>query len=242
MSFRRARAVAFNRQTCFFNLRGASASPSVSIFGVALLLIISTFLSHAQPFIIQEPQSETVFNGQVVSLSVAAQGTTHLRFYWQFNGRTLPIRGRTLRFRATSRRAGTYQAIVRDTRGRVTFSAPAVIEVQSIATTPPRGGRSLPVIVVHPPDVTVQEHATAVFAVTLNNSGPYTTIIWHNDNPLEGSHQIPDGIGLDVHNPRLQIFNCLNADNYNGLYWLAVTNAAGGTVSRKARLTVIPAP
>ena len=205
--------------------------------GVAFVLLVSAIVLHAQPVIIQNPESEEVVAGQYVKISVAADGVKPLRYYWQFNGRRLPIIGRTLRFVATRRRAGTYQAIVRDARGNKTMSAPATLAVQP--RTPPTSGQPRPAIVVQPSDVTVHEHGTAVFQVTLNNSGPYTTIVWHNDNPLEGSHQIPDGIGLNVHSTRLVIPNCLNADNFNGLYWIAVTNASGGTVSRKARLTVV---
>ena len=176
-----------------------------------------------------------------MKISVAADGSRPLRYHWQFNGRKLPILGRTLRFVATRRRAGTYQAVIRDKHGNIAVSAPATIAVQPRNQPPPGGGQPRPVVLVQPSNVTVQEHGTAVFQVTLNNSGPYTTIVWHNDNPLEGSHEIPDGIGLNVHSTRLVIPNCLNADNFNGLYWIAVTNAAGGTVSTKARLTVVPA-
>ena len=45
-----------------------------------------------------------------VAITVAAEGT-RLHYYWRFNGRTLPVRGHTLRFRATLRRAGTYEAM-----------------------------------------------------------------------------------------------------------------------------------
>jgi len=144
--------------------------------------------------------------------------------------RELPFRGSTLRFVAGPLRQGTYRAIVRDASGRQSVSSPAELKIQR-----------RPKIVIQPRSTSVREFSTGVFQAQLNSSGPYTTIVWHNDNPLEGSHQIPDGLGFDVHSPRLAIPNCLNADNYNGLYWLAVTNEAGGTVSRKVRLTVIPA-
>jgi hypothetical protein len=197
---------------------------------------------HGQPVIVQNPQSETVVAGQRVFLSVAAQGVGPLRYRWQFNGRNVPILGRTLRFIASQRRTGVYQVVVRDRMGQVSVSAPAFVEVEPRSTPPPpppAASPPRPVILIQPQNVTVQEHGTAVFQVTLNNSGPYTRIVWHNDNPLEGPHEIPDGLGFNVHSPRLEIPNCLNADNYNGVYWIAVTNAAGGTVSSKARLTVV---
>ena len=184
----------------------------------------------AQPVITQNPESETVAPGTLVVMSVAAQGTAPLEYRWQLNDRELATRGPVLRFVAGRVREGTYRAVVFDGVGRQTLSAPAEVKIQR-----------RPKILVQPRSTSVPEHGTAVFTVQLNDSGPYTSIVWHNSNPLEGSHQIPDGLGFDVHSPRLAIPNCLNADNYNGLYWLAVTNAAGGKISRKVRLTVIPA-
>jgi len=202
-----------------------------SFFGFFLAAALALELAaQAQPVITENPQSATVAPGTLVAISVAANGATPLEYRWQLNDRELLFRGPTLRFVAGSLRQGTYRAIVRDASGQQSVSAPAELKV-----------RRLPRIVIQPRSTSVREYATAVFQVKLNNSGPNTTIVWHNDNPLEGSHEIPDGLGFDVRSPRLAIPNCLNADNYNGLYWLAVTNEAGGTVSRKVRLTVIPA-
>src|SRR3954469_18089661 len=106
----------------------------VSIFAAAMFM---TSLTHAQPSFIQNPQSETVPAGQRVSITVAAEGQSRLHYYWRFNGRKLPVRGHTLRFKATLRRAGTYEAMVRDAHGQVAISAPAIIDVQPPGTTPP---------------------------------------------------------------------------------------------------------
>ena len=199
------------------------------IFGSLCWLLTDS--SRGQPVITQNPESETVAPGTLVVMSVAAQGTAPLDYRWQRNDRDLAARGPTLRFIAGRVREGTYRAIVTDGVGRQTVSASAEVKIQK-----------KPKIVIQPRSTSVPEHGTAVFEVLLNDSGPYTTIVWHNSNPLEGSHIIPDGLGFNVHSTRLEIPNCLNADNYNGLYWIAVTNAAGGKVSRKVRLTVIPAP
>lgn len=99
-----------------------------------------------------------------------------------------------------------------------------------------------PQIVGQPRNTIVGEHDTAYFYSILNESAPYSRIIWHNSNPLEGPHEIPSTIGIVVDEPTLQIDNCLNNQSYNGLYWIAVTNSVGGTKSRKARLTVVSAP
>lgn len=198
--------------------------------GLFLVAVMGfSWLSHAQPVITQNPQSATVPPGSLVSISVSAAGAAPLNYRWMFNDRELRARGPTLRFIAGRYREGVYRAIVSDAEGGQSVSAPAEVKV-----------RRRPVILLQPRSTSVREGGTAVFQVALNNSGPYTTIVWHNDNPLEGSHEIPDGLGFDVHSPRLAIPDCLNADNYNGLYWLAVTNEAGGTVSRKVRLTVVP--
>jgi hypothetical protein len=197
---------------------------------LASALMCWTVAGHAQPVILQNPESETVAPGALVVMSVAAQGTAPLDYRWQCNDRYLTLRGSTIRFVAGTRKEGIYRAIVLDGTGNQVVSAPAELKIQK-----------RPKIRIQPRSTVVQEHGTAVFEVQLNDSGPYTSIVWHNSNPLEGSHAIPDGLGFDVHSPRLAIPNCLNADNYNGLYWIAVTNAAGGKISRKVRLTVIPA-
>jgi hypothetical protein len=194
------------------------------------LFVLSVDVGRTQPVITQNPESEIVAPGTLVVMSVAAQGAAPLEYRWQRNGRELAARGPTLRFVAGRVREGTYQAVVLDVAGRQTVSDAAEVKIQR-----------RPKIRIQPRSVSVPEHGTAVFNVELSDSGPYTAIVWHNSNPLEGSHAIPDGLGFDVHSPRLEIPNCLNAENYNGVYWLAVTNAAGGKISRKVRLTVVPA-
>jgi hypothetical protein len=107
----------------------------------------------------------------------------------------------------------------------------------------PRADGSLkPRILAQPRNTVVGEHDTAVFETVLNDSAPYSRIIWHNSNPLEGPHEIPSTIGIVVDEPRMEIENCLNNQSYNGKYWIAVTNSAGGTKSIKARLTVVGPP
>jgi len=200
---------------------------SIACFAFAISLSTS-----AQPAITQEPQSQVRAPGKLVSFSVAAVGAEPLQFQWERDGVPIPnARGPRLRFVAAPSRAGTYRAVVRDVSGQESATSPAVLEVK------PR-----PVILSQPRSIFVPEHGTAVFEVRLNNSGPYQHIWWHNDNPLEGPHEIPEGIGLDVHSTRLEIPDCNDSDPYNGLYWIAVTNEIGGTVSHKVRLTVVAPP
>lgn len=186
----------------------------------------------AQPIITENPQSLTKAPGTLAAFSVEAVGAEPLAYQWQLNGQDIPnARGRSLRFVTAPSRAGSYRATVRDQSGQVRSSEAANLEVK------PR-----PRILVQPQHFIVQEHGTAVFEVQLNDSGPYTYINWHNYNPVEGSHEIPEGAARNVKTTRLEIPNCLNAFNYNGLYWICATNEVGGTVSRKVRLTVVSPP
>ena len=188
--------------------------------------------SQAQPTIIEEPQSRIVAPGAAVAFHVNAAGIPPLYYQWQFNGDDIPrATAKMLSFQATPARAGIYSAVVRDASGNSSRSGFAMLEVQ------PR-----PTAVAQPKNVVVGEHGTAVFEVRLNDSGPYSTIVWHNSNRLEGSHIIPDGLGFDVHGTRLEIPDCQDNDFYNGVYWLSVTNAVGGTVSQRAKLTVVGPP
>lgn len=195
---------------------------SAGLFGMSL---------RAQPVITQDPKDHAAVYGAPVSFSVAAQGSGSLRYQWQFNGQDLPgARARMLNFIATPTRAGAYSVRVVDGSGE-RQSALARLEVV------PR-----PVIVGQPKNVVVGVHQTALFEARLNNSGPYSRVIWHNYNPPEGSHEIPTNLGFPVDQLSLEIPNCLQNDSYNGLYWIAVTNAAAGTVSRRAKLTVVGPP
>jgi hypothetical protein len=197
---------------------------------VFVVLVVFVTMAAAQPVVVQNPESQAVEPGTVVMLTVRVSSTEPVTIRWTRNGRWLRQRGETLQFRASRLHSGSYRALIRDASGASTWSEPAELVV-----------RALPKILREPRDVVVREHGTAVFSTRINRaSGPNTKIIWHNDNPLEGSHQIPDGLGFDVRSPRLAIPNCLNADNYNGIYWMAVTNEVGGTVSRRVRLTVVP--
>ena len=198
----------------------------------ALGILYGTLPLQAQPAIVTEPESQTRPPGAVVLLRVTAAGSEPLQYRWQFNGTDINgAHGRTLRLFATPSRAGTYRAIVRDSSGQERSSAPAQVEV-----------KRRPRVSVQPLNTKVPLNGTAVFNVELTDAGPYRTMVWHNSNPLEGSHVIPDGLGFDVHSTRLEIPDCFDTDPYNGLYWLAITNDVGGTTSRRARLTVVSPP
>jgi len=99
-----------------------------------------------------------------------------------------------------------------------------------------------PVILQQPRDLFVAEHDTATFTAVVGGGTDFTSVIWHMSSVTERPHQIPDDLGFDVHDTTLRVPDCLDNGSYNGVYWLAVTNSSGGTVTRHARLTVVLPP
>jgi hypothetical protein len=199
---------------------------AVGILGAAIC-----FRAAGQPVIVENPADRAAAPGKVVSFSVAAQGTWPLYYQWQFNGQDLPnARGRILKLVASPTRAGSYSVRVADANGE-RRSASARLQVVR-----------RPAVVVQPRNTLVGLHQTAQFNVTLNDSGPYARIIWHNANPLEGSHEIPPNAAEGVNTTTLTVEDCADTDSYNGMYWIAVTNNVGGMASRHVRLTVVSPP
>lgn len=86
------------------------------------------------PTISTAPQSQTVFLGDSVSLSVSASGTPPLRYAWRLNGTNFPgATGAALSLsNATPSLAGLYSVVVTNVAGAVT-SAPALLRVKSVA-------------------------------------------------------------------------------------------------------------
>lgn len=186
----------------------------------------------AQPVISQHPQDVIKLSGRHADFSVVADGAQPLQYQWLFNGEDIPgARGATLHLTASQSRAGLYQVVVRDVSGTQRLSRGAQLQV-----------KPKPRITVQPRSVIVREHEAASFEVQLNDSGPYTYINWYNYNPEEGSHAIPEGSARNVQTSRLVIPNALNAFNYNGFYWIVVSNEVGRAVSRKVKLTVVSRP
>ncbi|HMJ91340.1 MAG TPA: immunoglobulin domain-containing protein [Candidatus Acidoferrum sp.] len=201
----------------------------IVFFGIVSLAIC--FQAPGQPAITKNPEDRAAAPGGRVAFSVAAEGLAPLQYQWQFNGQDLPnARGRVLSLVASPTRAGTYSVRVADANGE-RRSAPANLQVVR-----------RPAFIVQPRNTVVGVHATAQFTITMNDSAPYSRMIWHNSNPLEGSHEIPPNAADGVDEPTLTIADCADTDSYNGIYWIAVTNSVGGTKSRRVRLTVISAP
>src|ERR1041384_3888590 len=97
----------------------------VAAIGLSLNVLI------AQPVITQEPRDHFAPEGAPVAFSVAAQGSTPLRYQWQFNGSDIPNAiSRSISFVATLSRAGSYSVLVRDGVGNASSSLPAQLAVQ----------------------------------------------------------------------------------------------------------------
>jgi hypothetical protein len=99
-----------------------------------------------------------------------------------------------------------------------------------------------PAFIVQPKNAVVGEHTLAEFRTVLNESGPYRRMIWHNNNPVEGPHEIPPSTGYITDQPILSMEDPINDATWNSVYWLAVTNGAAGINSRRARLRVVGPP
>jgi hypothetical protein len=198
------------------------------LFGASLAFEFNLL---AQPQISQQPQSRTAVAGSKVSFFVEASGLPPVQYQWQFNGQDIPgARSRALAFAAVPSRAGSYAVRVRDAAGEVRSSSARLDVVLR------------PAFVVQPKNSVVGERKTATLTSVLNESGPFRRIIWHNNNPLEGPHEIPPSTGLDTDDPTLVMPDCINDAYYNSIYWVAVTNGAAGITSKKIRLTVVGPP
>ena len=201
-------------------------------FFCILAAVLSSLTGLAQPVITEEPQDRVAREGARVAFSIAAQGSTPLRYQWQFNGIDIPNAvNRTLSFVATASRVGDYKVVVRDLSGAERASSPARLSVHK-----------RPIILQQPRNQAVGEGTTAVFEVTLNDSGPFESVQWWHHSPEEPRHPIPPGAADGVNTFRLEVYNTSNNGTYNGLYWIVVTNEVGWAISRRASLHVFGPP
>ena len=209
-------------------LEGMGIQRLTIIMGLFMAL---SFGVYAQPQITQDPQSKTAVAGATVTFSVEAAGSSPIQYQWQFNGQDIArATARVLKLTAAPSRAGIYSVRVRDAAGE-RMSRAANLEVVR-----------RPAFIVQPKDAVVGEHTLAEFRTVLNDSGPYSRMIWHNNNPVEGPHEIPPSTGYITDEPTLSMVNPINDATWNSVYWLAVTNGAAGITSRRARLRVVGPP
>jgi uncharacterized repeat protein (TIGR03803 family) len=173
------------------------------------------------PVITQQPQNDTVTNGDAATFTSVASGTSPLFYQWYFNTNT-PISGGTgpslTLSTATTNSAGYYAVVVTNLAGGVT-SAPAKLTV----IVP----LSLPVITQQPLSITVTNGYGAAFTNVASGAGPLFYQWYFNTNtPLVGGT-----------NAILVI--SFVATNQAGFYTVAVSDSAGSVTSSPARLAVI---
>jgi hypothetical protein len=86
------------------------------------------------PVITGNPQSQTIFVGDNVSLSVSANGTPPLHYFWRLNGANIANgTNPTLNLNSIAvASAGLYSVVVTNAAGAVTSSPPALLRVKSV--------------------------------------------------------------------------------------------------------------
>ncbi|MBI4324621.1 MAG: hypothetical protein HY674_05090, partial [Chloroflexi bacterium] len=173
------------------------------------------------PIIAAEPQTQTVFLGQKISLNVAALGSLPLSHQWKKGGNPIPgATGPAYTIESAALTdAGAYSVEVTNSGGAVS-SAEAVVTVLNI---------SIPDITRPPQPVTVYGGGTARFHVVATGS-PNLTYQWQF-----GTANLPDETNATLVVREVQLAQ-------QGDYRVLVTDEAGTTPSAAALLTVIVPP
>jgi M6 family metalloprotease-like protein len=168
------------------------------------------------PAITTQPASQIVFEGQGVSFSVAASGTTPLSYKWLKNSTALPGATATTYMisSALPSDAGSYSVVVTNAYG-LAVSSNAVLTVISVP----------PVIVTQPEGRNAVAGETAEFSVLASGSAPLRYQWRFNGTNIAGATDS----GL-VFAPVRQS----DAGNYS----VRVTNAYGAVISSNAPLSV----
>lgn len=175
-----------------------------------------TFRAANDPWIVEQPQSTTIFVGQSTSVTTVAIGTS---YQWLQNGN--PISGATTTTysiaSADGPDAGTYTCAITGTNGTI-FTSGAVVDVVG----PPH-------VTQQPATQTVNQGQSAVFSVATTGSLPFTYQWQFNDAPISGATD-----------SSYTVTNATAADA--GSYRALITNSVGNTTSSEGILTVIVPP
>ena len=201
------------------------SSYSGSVTSAVATLTVTT--SAQAPAITTQPVGVTNFAGGNATFTAAASGTAPLYLQWQSYNTNLP--GQTNASLALTNLAvsqsGPYRFLAVNSAGGAT-SQVAYLQVQPVA----------PAVTLQPVTQTVLAGTTVTFTTTLSGTAPFQLRWTHNNLPISDGGEF-SGTGT----PTLTISNAQAADY--GLYYLTVTNAAGGTLSAPADLyIVVPAP
>ncbi len=171
------------------------------------------------PTITTQPASQTALEGRPVFFSVVATGSAPLNYQWQKDGNNLAnaLSNRLDLANVTTAAEGRYSVIVSNAAGSV-VSASARLTITP-AALPPR-------ITTQPENVTADAGGVATLSVAASGTPPLRYQWTKAGLALAGQT-----------NATLTLTNLLPANS--GDYMVAVTNDAGGILSRAATLTVV---
>ena len=179
-----------------------------------------TTVAAAPVAITTQPQSQTVFVGQQVTLSVGANGSPSLNYQWNLNNN--PIQGAT---------GSTYTTPVLGANdNNDSFTATVTNPVNSVtsnAAVLTVGAAVAPTITQQPASLAALANDPASFTVAVSGSPPFT-YQWQ----LGGANI------LGANSASYSIFQ-VNQTN-TGNYQVVVSNAAGSVTSAVATLTIAP--
>lgn len=179
---------------------------------------VATLTVNVPPTVTTQPQSQTLIQGQPLTLSVAASGTSPFTYQWYFNGSRTGGNSPTLMVSSVGTwNAGNYVVTVANVAGTVTSAVAAVTVIVP------------PAIQSQPNNQTVSQGQNANFSVTASGSAPLSYQWNFNGSPLAGAT-----------NPSLQLTNV--DPTLAGSYSVVVTNLGGSVTSRVVTLTVVVPP
>lgn len=169
------------------------------------------------PGIVTAPQDRTVTQGESVSFSVEANGTTPLSYQWKFNG--TPLAGATSSVltlnNVQSGYAGNYTVVLSNAWGKVTSPVATLTVIVA------------PGIQTQPQSMAMFAGQNAIFSVSATGTAPLCYQWYRNAAPLSGAT-----------NSVLALTNVQTGDSDH--YAVVVTNNAGSAISAPATLTVMP--
>lgn len=171
------------------------------------------------PEIFEQPESQVVTVGNQVRFSVVAYGQQPLNYQWQYNGFDLEgaTQSELVLDGVALADAGAYSVQVRNTIGSA-VSNPGLLTVLQA-----------PEILKQPQDLNVRALSDVTFAVEAIGQAPLRYRWFKDDQALENA----EGSSLAL--------SAVSLDD-EGDYHVEITNPAGGVVSDKAELQVVPIP
>ncbi len=203
-----------------------------TISGLQILRVRQTI--NASPWILSQPQDQTVVTGEAASFTVSAQGTMPLSFQWLFGGNPIDVTNSVLVLSGSQNsslllthvqphQAGLYSVVVSNAYGTVSSSN----AVLTVLTFPPS-------ITSQPQSVAVYPGSNATFSVQATGTAPLRYQWYFNGAPL-----MANGLAAGF----TQTLSLKNVKPIQaGSYSVKVSNDYGATMSSNAVLTVLTPP